>query len=85
MVAATPVHRTGAVGGAASSARILGQTFGAVAMALDFNLFGPRAPVLATTTAACISLGAAVVSLRRLDLGPGRDRARLLQAKRRHF
>lgn len=70
MVTAAPMHRSGAAGGALATARLLGQTAGAVTTALFFHLAGTRATTSALATAAALAALAAVVSLSRLRLAP---------------
>ncbi len=70
MVTAAPMHRSGAAGGALATARLLGQTAGAVTTALFFHLAGTRATTTALATAAGLAALAALVSLSRLKLAP---------------
>jgi len=61
---AAPLHRSGAAGGMQGTARLLGQTAGAVVMALLFSLFSAnRAPQLALGIGALLCLLAALTSL----------------------
>ena len=69
MVAAAPLHRSGAAGGMLATARLLGQTAGALATAVFFHLAGPRATTLALITACGVAAVAAAVSLLRLRIG----------------
>ena len=70
MVTAAPMHRSGAAGGALATARLLGQTAGAVTTAVFFHLAGTNAATTAMATAAGLAALAAVVSLSRLKLAP---------------
>jgi DHA2 family multidrug resistance protein-like MFS transporter len=70
MVATAPMHRSGAAGGMLATARLLGQTAGAVTTAVFFHLAGTKATTTALATAAGIAALAAVVSLSRLKLAP---------------
>ncbi|MDB5447442.1 MAG: multidrug transporter [Phenylobacterium sp.] len=73
MVAAAPLQRSGAAGGMLATARLLGQTAGAMATGVFFHLAGMRATVLALITACVVAAAAALVSLLRLRLAPGLD------------
>ena len=68
MVGSAPLRRSGAAGGMLATARLLGQTSGAVGAAVFFRLMGDRAPTAALAGAAAIAALAAVVSLSRLRL-----------------
>jgi DHA2 family multidrug resistance protein-like MFS transporter len=70
MVTAAPMHRSGAAGGALATARLLGQTAGAVTTAVFFHLAGTHATTTALATAAGLAGLAALVSLSRLALAP---------------
>jgi DHA2 family multidrug resistance protein-like MFS transporter len=70
MVTSAPMHRSGAAGGALATARLLGQTAGAVTTAVFFHLSGTHATTTALATAAALALLAALVSLSRLKLAP---------------
>jgi DHA2 family multidrug resistance protein-like MFS transporter len=70
MVTSAPVQRSGAAGGALATARLLGQTAGAVTTAVFFQLGGARATTTALLTAAGLAAVATVVSLSRLSLAP---------------
>jgi DHA2 family multidrug resistance protein-like MFS transporter len=70
MVAAAPMKRSGAAGGMLATARLLGQTFGALATAIFFHLAGTRATSAALLTASGVAAAAAAVSLLRLRLPP---------------
>lgn len=75
LVSAAPLHRSGAAGGALATARLLGQTAGAVGVAVFFHTAGVHAAKLALLTAAGVAAGAAAVSLLRLRLASGREAA----------
>jgi len=70
MVTSAPMHRSGAAGGALATARLLGQTAGAVTIAVFFHLAGTRATTTALATAAGLAALGALVSLSRLRLAP---------------
>jgi len=70
MITAAPLHRSGAAGGALATARLLGQTAGAVTTAVFFHLAGTHAATTALATAAGLAALAALVSLSRLKLAP---------------
>jgi DHA2 family multidrug resistance protein-like MFS transporter len=70
MVTSAPIHRSGAAGGMLATARLLGQTTGAVTMAVFFHLAGVRATKAGLMTAAGVACLAAVISLSRLKLAP---------------
>jgi DHA2 family multidrug resistance protein-like MFS transporter len=70
MVAAAPMNRSGAAGGALATARLLGQTAGAVTTAVFFHLAGTNAAPQAMATAAVLAGFGALVSLSRLRLAP---------------
>jgi DHA2 family multidrug resistance protein-like MFS transporter len=70
MVTAAPMHRSGAAGGALATARLLGQTGGAVTTAVFFHLAGTHAATSAMASAAALAFLAALVSLSRLTLAP---------------
>ena len=69
LVTAAPRHRSGAAGGMLSTARLLGQTFGALAMAVSFHLAPAQATRIGLTSAAVLAAVAAGVSLLRLRTG----------------
>jgi DHA2 family multidrug resistance protein-like MFS transporter len=66
IVTAAPRERSGAAGGMLATARLLGQTFGAVAVAAGFHLLGLSSGPMLLRIAACAALIAAVISLLRL-------------------
>jgi len=70
MITAAPMHRSGAAGGALATARLLGQTAGAVTTAVFFHLAGTHAATTALATAAALAGLAVLVSLSRLKLAP---------------
>ncbi len=70
MVSSAPMHRSGAAGGMLATARLLGQTAGAVTTAVFFHLAGTHATTVALATAAGVAAVAALVSLLRLKLAP---------------
>jgi DHA2 family multidrug resistance protein-like MFS transporter len=70
MITAAPMHRSGAAGGALATARLLGQTAGAVTTAIFFQLAGTHAAPTAMATAAGLAALAALVSVSRLALAP---------------
>ena len=75
MVSSAPLARSGAAGGALATARLLGQTFGALTTAVFFHFVGSRATAPALLTASTVAAGAALVSLLRLRLRTQADRA----------
>jgi DHA2 family multidrug resistance protein-like MFS transporter len=70
MVTSAPMNRSGAAGGALATARLLGQTAGAVTTAVFFHLAGTHATTSALATAAALAALGALVSLSRLRLAP---------------
>ena len=70
MVGSAPLHRSGAAGGMLATARLLGQTTGAVATAMFFHLAGTRATTDALFVAAVVAALAALVSVSRLKFSP---------------
>jgi DHA2 family multidrug resistance protein-like MFS transporter len=70
MVSSAPMHRSGAAGGALATARLLGQTAGAVTTGMFFHLAGAQATTLALGTASGVAAVAALVSLLRLRIVP---------------
>ncbi len=63
-----PLARSGAAGGMQGSARLLGQTAGAVTMTLLFTLAAPTtAPRIALALGAILTLAAGAVSIRRRE------------------
>jgi DHA2 family multidrug resistance protein-like MFS transporter len=70
MVASAPMKRSGAAGGMLATARLLGQTAGALATAVFFHLAGTRATATALMSASGVAALAAGVSLLRLRLAP---------------
>jgi DHA2 family multidrug resistance protein-like MFS transporter len=70
MVTAAPMHRSGAAGGALATARLLGQTAGAVTTAVFFHMAGTKATTTALAAAAGVAVFAMLASLSRLKLAP---------------
>jgi DHA2 family multidrug resistance protein-like MFS transporter len=70
MVTSAPMHRSGAAGGMLATARLLGQTAGAVGTAVFFALAGVHGSKEALATASGIAAVATLVSLSRLKLAP---------------
>jgi DHA2 family multidrug resistance protein-like MFS transporter len=70
MITAAPMHRSGAAGGGLATARLLGQTGGALTTAIFFHLAGTHAATTALATAGSVAFLAALVSLSRLRLAP---------------
>lgn len=66
MLGAAPRPRSGAAGGMLATARLLGQTAGATAVAMLFRMRPSQATSLALWAAACVAIAAALVSLLRL-------------------
>jgi DHA2 family multidrug resistance protein-like MFS transporter len=69
IVTSPPAHRSGAASGMLGTARLTGQTLGAVALAGVFSFWSPhggRGPVVALVLAACFAGAAAVFSSLRL-------------------
>jgi len=72
IVSSAPLNRSGAAGGMLATARLLGQTAGAVVAAMFFRLAGGGAMIGALLTAALVAAAAAGISLTRLRLAPAR-------------
>jgi DHA2 family multidrug resistance protein-like MFS transporter len=70
MVSAAPMKRSGAAGGMLATARLLGQTAGALATALFFHFGGQRATATALLAGSGVAALAAIVSLLRLKIAP---------------
>jgi len=70
MITSAPMHRSGAAGGALATARLLGQTSGALTTAIFFHVAGTRGSTTALATAGSVAFLAALVSLSRLRLAP---------------
>jgi DHA2 family multidrug resistance protein-like MFS transporter len=70
IVSAAPKPRSGAAGGMLATARLLGQTFGAVTVGVTFHLAGVRAGPELLFAAAVAALLAGGVSLLRLRVPP---------------
>jgi DHA2 family multidrug resistance protein-like MFS transporter len=69
MLTAAPRARAGAAGGMLSTARLTGQTTGAVLAAIFFELFATRGEVVALSVGAGLALAAAGVSVLRVEGG----------------
>jgi DHA2 family multidrug resistance protein-like MFS transporter len=70
IVSAAPKPRSGAAGGMLATARLLGQTFGAVTVGVTFHLFGVGAGPHLLFAASIAAVLAATVSLLRLRVAP---------------
>jgi DHA2 family multidrug resistance protein-like MFS transporter len=70
IVSAAPKPRSGAAGGMLATARLLGQTFGAVTVGVTFHLFGVGAGPHLLLAASVAALLAGGVSLLRLRVPP---------------
>jgi len=70
IVSAAPKPRSGAAGGMLATARLLGQTAGAVAVGVAFHLVGLRATPSLFAAASIAALIAAGISLLRLRVSP---------------
>src|SRR5690349_13448715 len=66
IVSSAPRSRSGAAGGMLATARLLGQTFGAVVVGVSFHLFGVSAGPHLLAAASVAALIAAGLSLMRL-------------------
>ncbi len=66
IVSSAPVNRSGAAGGMLATARLLGQTTGALAVAVAFHLFGVAVGPSLLAAAALAAALAAILSLLRL-------------------
>ena len=75
MVSAAPRERSGAAGGMLSTARLLGQTTGAVTVSVLFHAGAGRAAHLALSIACAMAALGAAVSLTRLRIRERRRRA----------
>jgi MFS transporter, DHA2 family, multidrug resistance protein len=71
MLSSAPRERAGAAGGMLGTARLTGQTAGAVLTAIFFQLFASRGEIVALETAAALALVAAVFSLLRASRRAG--------------
>jgi DHA2 family multidrug resistance protein-like MFS transporter len=76
MVSSAPLHRSGAAGGMLATARLLGQTAGAVTTAMFFHLAGTHATTVALATASGVAAVAGLVSLLRLRIAPAQPTLR---------
>ena len=70
IVSAAPKPRSGAAGGMLATARLLGQTTGAVAVGVAFHLAGVRATPHLLLAASIAALAAAAISLLRMRVPP---------------
>jgi DHA2 family multidrug resistance protein-like MFS transporter len=70
IVSAAPKPRSGAAGGMLATARLLGQTGGAVAVGVAFHLAGVRATPQLLLAASIAALAAAGISLLRMSVAP---------------
>jgi DHA2 family multidrug resistance protein-like MFS transporter len=70
IVSAAPKPRSGAAGGMLATARLLGQTTGAVAVGVAFHLAGVRVTPQLLLAASIAALVAAGISLLRLNVAP---------------
>ena len=70
IVSAAPKPRSGAAGGMLATARLLGQTAGAVAVGVAFHLSGVRVTPALLLAASIAALVAAAISLLRLNVAP---------------
>lgn len=70
IVSAAPKPRSGAAGGMLATARLLGQTTGAVAVGVAFHLAGVRVTPQLLLAAAIAALAAAGISLLRIGVAP---------------
>jgi DHA2 family multidrug resistance protein-like MFS transporter len=66
MLTSAPLERAGAAGGMLGTARLTGQTTGAVLTAILFELFAARGETIALEVAAAFALIAALISVLRL-------------------
>lgn len=77
IVTTAPMHRAGGASGMLGTARLTGQTLGAVSVAIIFSIVDAhngRGPTVALGLAAAFSAAAGVFSMLRLRTGPGRPR-----------
>jgi DHA2 family multidrug resistance protein-like MFS transporter len=75
MLTAAPRERAGAAGGMLGTARLTGQTIGAVLTAIFLHVFADRGEVVGLFTAAVFAVAAAGVSALRVGRGPPNLRA----------
>jgi len=71
MIASAPLSRSGAAGGMLATARLIGQTSGAVITGVVFHVAGVGAAGTAILIAAGIALTASVVSTLRIRMPAG--------------
>jgi DHA2 family multidrug resistance protein-like MFS transporter len=74
MLTSAPLERAGAAGGMLGTARLTGQTLGAVLTAILFELFAARGEIIALEAAAGFAVAAAVISIARLGGTPRPER-----------
>jgi MFS transporter, DHA2 family, multidrug resistance protein len=65
MLSSSPRERAGAAGGMLGTARLTGQTSGAVLTAIFLHLYASRGEIIALEVAAALAIAAAVISLLR--------------------
>jgi len=70
LLASAPKQRSGAASGMLGTARVTGQTLGAVLVALIFNMFSSSGNTVALVVGACFAAGAAIVSCMRIGRPP---------------
>jgi DHA2 family multidrug resistance protein-like MFS transporter len=70
IVSAAPKPRSGAAGGMLATARLLGQTAGAVAVGVAFHLAGVRITPSLLFAASIAAVVAAAISLTRMGVAP---------------
>jgi DHA2 family multidrug resistance protein-like MFS transporter len=70
ILSSAPKERSGGASGMLSTARVTGQTLGAVLVALIFNTFANSGNTVALVVGACFAAGAAVVSCMRIRRPP---------------
>ena len=70
IVSSAPKPRSGAAGGMLATARLLGQTTGAVAVGVAFHLAGLQVTPMLLFIASIAALAAAGISLLRLNVAP---------------
>jgi DHA2 family multidrug resistance protein-like MFS transporter len=73
LVDATPIHRSGVVGGALAVSRLSGQVFGASLIAVVFHYAGTRAAPYALAIGAIAAALASIASLSRMRITPPRE------------
>lgn len=68
IIMSAPAHRDGSASGMLATSRLLGQTTGAMLVALMFNLFDTDGAQYALLTAACIAMVACILSVSRIKI-----------------